>query len=257
MKRVGIALGGGGARGVAHIAYLKALDEMGASPVIVSGTSAGSIAGALYAGGMKPDEMLELMTEMFSGKKKAGLLKKVASQSSTLVSAAARKMLSKLITVKTFEELKVPLKIVATNVNTLEERVFTSGSVLDAVMCSCALPGAILPQMSDGKYYIDGGATNIVPFDILREDCDVLVAIDVSKVRPNTGKPNMDTAKQADWAAAQETLIRLKLKECPVDIFERPSFQDVGTMEFTKMIGLYKRAEELVPEFKSKLEKLL
>lgn len=257
MKRVGIALGGGGARGVAHVAYLKVLDEMGVSPVVVSGTSSGSIAGALYTGGMKPDDILELMTGMFSGKKKGGLLKKVASQSSTLVSAAARKMLAKIIPVKTFEELKVPLKVVATNVNTLEERVFTSGSVLDAVMCSCALPGAILPQMLDGQYYIDGGATNIVPFDILRDDCDVLIAIDVSKVRPNTGKPSMDTAKQADWAAAQQALIQHKLKDCPVDIFERPSFQDVGTMEFTEMIGLYKRAEKLVPEFKSKLEKLL
>ena len=79
-----------------------------------------------------------------------------------------------ILPVDTFEDLQIPLKVVATNVNTLEERVFETGRLLDAVMCSVALPGSILPQEYDGQYYIDGGATNIVPFDIIREQCDIL-----------------------------------------------------------------------------------
>ena len=66
MKRIGLALGGGGARGVAHIAYLKALDDMGVKPSVISGTSSGAIAGALYAGGMKPDEIMDSLRRLIS-----------------------------------------------------------------------------------------------------------------------------------------------------------------------------------------------
>lgn len=257
LKRVGIALGGGGARGIAHIAYLKALEDLGVRPVVVSGTSSGSIAGALYCSGMMLQEMIGLFEEMFGGRKKSGLLAKIAKQSSTLVSAAARKTLADILPKKTFEELLIPLKVVATNINTLEERVFDKGNLLDAVMCSVALPGSILPQRYDGQYYIDGGATNIVPFDIISSDCEVLIAIDVSRVRPSSDKPDMKTAHRADWAAAQQALISVKQKFSPIDVFERPTFDDVGTMEFEKMMDVYKRAEELVPDFKRKLEKLL
>ena len=256
MKKVGIALGGGGARGVAHIAYLKAIEELGVKPVVVSGTSSGSIAGALYCSGMEPDEIVRLLGGVFGGKKQAGMFAKIAKKSSMLVSAAARKALSDILPVGTFEELNIPLKVVAANVNTLEERVFTSGSLLDAVMCSVALPGSILPQKYDGQYYIDGGATNIVPFDIIRDQCDILIAIDVSLVRPQRGH-DMKAAERADWAAAQQALISLKEKHSPIDVFERPDFSDTGTMEFGKVMDVYKRAEELVPDFKRKLEKLL
>ena len=257
MKKVGIALGGGGARGIAHIAYLKAIEELGIKPVVVSGTSSGSIAGALYCSGMSPQEMLELFNGMFGGKKKSGMLSKIAKQSSAFVSAAARKAIAGILQKELFEELLIPLRVVATNMNTLEEKVFEEGSLLDALMCSVALPGSILPQEYDGQYYIDGGATNIVPFDIIRDECEVLIAIDVSLARPNNGKPDMKTACRADWAAAHHTLIALKQKLSPVEIYERATFSDTGTMEFEKMMDVYKRAEELVPDFKLKLEKLL
>lgn len=257
MKKVGVALGGGGARGVAHIVYLKAMEELGVAPCIISGTSSGSIAGALYAGGIKPDDMLALMLRLFSGKKSSGLLKSITRFKKSLVTDAARKIIEDILPVKTFEELKTPLKVVATNINTLAERVFTSGNLLRAVMCSVALPGTILPQEYDGQHYIDGGATNVVPFDIIRSECDVLVAIDVSNVRPNTLAPTMQTAKLADWTATHNALISLKRKHTHVDIFERPSFGNVGTMEFSKVTNVYKRAEELVPDFKRKLEKLI
>ncbi len=257
MKKVGVALGGGGAKGVAHIAYLKAMEDMGITPCVISGTSSGAVAGALYAGGLDPDEMLALMERMFNSKKSTGLLKSIARFKKGLVTDAVRKILSDILPVQTFEELKTPLKVVATNINTLEERVLTSGNLLDAIMCSVALPGIILPQEYDGQHYIDGGATNVIPFDIIRDECDVLIAIDVSSVRPNKLAPTMQTAKLADWTATHEALISLKRKHCHVDIFERISFPRVGTMEFGKAMNVYKRAEELVPDFKRKLEKLI
>ncbi len=258
MKKIGIALGGGGARGVAHIAYLKAIEELGKKPVIVSGTSSGAIVGSLYCSGAAPADIADMMAGMFGrNKKKDGMFAKIAKKSSVLVSSAARKVIGDMLPVKTFEELSIPLKVVATNVNTFEERVFETGRLLDAVMCSIALPGSILPQKYDEQYYIDGGATNIVPFDIIREQCDILIAIDVSLVRPISSGHDMKTAQRADWAAAQHALISLKEKYSPIDIFERPSFNTTGTMDFSKSMDVYKRAEELVPGFKRKLEKLL
>ncbi len=257
MKRIGVALGAGGAKGVGHIAYLNAMDELGITPCVISGTSSGAVAGALYASGLKPQEILALMERMFSGKKSASRLKKIARLKKNLLTDTARKILTEILPVQTFEELKIPLKIVATNINTLKEKVFTSGNLLDALMCSVALPGRILPQEADGQYYIDGSATNVVPFDIIRSECDVLVAIDVSRVRPNTLEPTLQNARIADWAATHEALISLKCKHTHVDIFERPEFERIGTMEFDKAMNVYKRAEELVPDFKRKLEKLI
>lgn len=252
-----MALGGGGARGAAHIAYLKAMEELGITPCIISGTSSGAVIGALYAGGMSPDDMLAMLKNMPGGKKSSGIMKSIARIKKNLMPMAAKKMLDGILSSKTFGELRIPLKVVATNVNTLKERVFTDGSLLDALMCSIALPGTILPQMYDDQYYIDGGATNIVPFDIIRDECDILVAIDVSQVRPNTRKPTMQTAQAAEWAATQETLISLKMAGSKVDVLERPTFEGVGTMEFGKINQVYKRAEELVPDFKRKLEKFI
>jgi NTE family protein len=124
-------------------------------------------------------------------------------------------------------------------------------------MSSIALPGKFVPQRVGDAYYMDGGATNIVPFDVIRKDCDVLIAIDVSRVRPNTLKPNKKYAHHATWAATQEALISAKLEKTRVEIFERPTFEDVSTMEFFKYKSIYKRAETHIPGFVEQLNKVL
>lgn len=258
MKRVGLALGGGGARGVAHIAYIKAMEEMGVRPSIIAGTSSGAIVGALYAGGMSPDQMYSMLQTLFRAKtNKRNPFKGMKDMPSGLISSVAKNYLFKIVPRHTFEELDIPLKMVATNFHTLEEKVFTNGDIFGPLMSSSSFPSTFSPQLVEGEYYIDGGATNIVPFDIIRDDCDILIAIDVSKVRPNNYKPKKNKALKATWAATQEALISLKLKYYPVDLFERPSFGNVATMEFYKYKRVYDTAQQYVPEFKKKLEKLL
>lgn len=256
--RIGLALGGGGARGIAHIVYLKAMDEMGVKPSVISGTSSGAIAGALYAGGMSAELMLTKVQQALSVKRNAsGYLRQGLSRVGSAVSSLARKTLLGMLPVKTFEELAVPLRIVATNFNTLKERVFFEGEIIDSLMASIAYPGVFFPQPVDGSFYMDGGATNIVPFDVIRGECDVLIAIDVSAVRPNEYKPSIKNAVSATWAATQEALISLKLQQCPVELFERPTFDDVATFEFYKYKSIYSRAEEFIPGFKQKLMRIL
>ncbi len=258
MTRIGLALGGGGVRGVAHIAYIKALEEMGIKPSVISGTSSGAIAGALYAGGLSPDEIMDRLHSLFSlrGKKRVpggrpGL------KSAGFAASAAQRSLAHLLPKAKFEELEIPLKVVATNFHTLRERVFETGELLPAVMASVALPSAFVPYQVDGEYYVDGGATNIVPFDIIRDACDVLIAIDVSLVRPNQLKPTLKNASHATWAATQEAYIGEKLKSFPVDVFERPTFDNISTMEFFKYKKVYDQACTFVPDFIEKLKKLI
>ena len=257
MKTVGLALGGGGARGVAHIAYLKALEEQGIKPGVIAGTSRGAIVGALYAGGMTPDGMYAMLENLFSMRKRSGVSLVKALKRDGFASTLAKQFLSKALPKKTFEELDIPLKLVATDFHTLEEKVFTSGEILPALLGSIAFPSVFIPQQVGSSYYVDGGATNIVPFDILRKECDVLIAIDVSQVRPNASlKPSIKNALHATWAATQEALISEKLKLSPVDIFERPTFEDVSTMEFFKYKSIYKRAEAHIPGFLEQLNKV-
>lgn len=257
MKSIGLALGGGGARGVAHIAYLSALEDMGCKPNIIAGTSSGAIVGALYAGGMSPGDMYAMLESLFSIKKRSGISLVKALKRDNVAAALAKQFLSSVLPKKTFEELDIPLKLVATNFNTLQEKVFTTGEILPALMGSIAYPSVFLPQQAEDAYYIDGGATNIVPFDILRKHCDVLIAVDVSKVRPNTLKPSKKNAHHATWAATQETLVSLKLEKTPVEVFERPTFEDVSMMEFFKYKSVYKRAEAHIPGFMEQLNKVL
>lgn len=258
MKRIGLALGGGGVRGVAHIAYLKALDEIGLKPSVISGTSSGAIAGALYAGGMTPDEIMDSLRSLISLRGKQAISGvKPERHSGGLTAAAAQRSLRRLLPKNRFDELDIPLKVVATNFHTLKERVFDSGELLPAIMASIALPSTFVPQMVDGEYYMDGGATNIVPFDIIRGECDVLIAIDVSLVRPAILKPTLKNANHATWAATQEAFINAKLKLCKVDIFERPTFDKISTMEFFKYKKVYDRALDYMPGFIEKLKKLI
>ncbi len=258
MKKIGIALGGGGARGIAHLAYLNALEELDVKPSIISGTSIGAIIGALYAGGMSPDEMYGLLKTLFSAKKtKKSSSKRLDKIPGGIIASFARRYLNRVLPKSQFEELDIPLKIVATNFNTLEERVFEQGDILNAVMCSIALPGVFAPQKIDDSFYIDGGATNIVPFDIIREYCDVLIAIDVSKIRTTQLKPSIKNSILSTWAATQETILNYKLKENPVEIFERPDLNSTATLEFYKYKRVYATAQDLVPEFKTKLKKFI
>src|SRR6266852_3017896 len=192
-KNFALALGGGGARGLAHIAVLEALDEMGQKPVAIAGTSNGALIGAAYASGMSGKEIRRFVialahdrTEVFRRliATRAGTfanLFNIGFGSATLVDA--EKFCAQFLPDKVPEEfgaLEIPLTIIATDLYRRQQAVFSSGALRPALAASIALPTVMRPVVIADRVLIDGGATNPLPFDHLHHQADVVVAIDIS-----------------------------------------------------------------------------
>lgn len=181
---LGLALSGGGAKGFAHVGVLKALDEYGLRPEIISGTSAGAFAGVLYADGKTPDEIISFFKERkfqeFAefGIPKAGFFKNTRFHSFLKTHLKARN----------FDELQIPLRVVATDVESGELKIFSQGDVVSSVIASCTVPIVFSPTEIKGKYYVDGGLLKNFPVSIIRKNCKVIFGVNVSPVRPSEYK---------------------------------------------------------------------
>ncbi len=174
--KIGIAMSGGGIKGMCHAGVLKALEEVGIQPDIIAGVSAGAIVGALYADGYSPDEI-------------AGIFENVEFRKMTKIQVPSggffktdrfEKYLGSKLRAKTFEELKIPLRIVATNLDKGESVVFSSGKLMPRIMASCSVPVLFSPQIIDGDHYVDGGVFKNFPVSIIRDDCENVIGINAS-----------------------------------------------------------------------------
>lgn len=174
--KIGIALGGGAAKGFAHIGVIKILEANGLTPVVVSGTSAGSVVGALYASGMDAytmqqtavglDESKIRDVSLFSG----GLIKGLALQN--YVNAQVQN--------KNFQSLKKPFIAVATRLDNGDRVMFSQGNVGQAVRASCSIPGVFEPVKIGKLSYVDGGVVSPVPVDAARKlGADIVIAVDI------------------------------------------------------------------------------
>jgi len=274
---LGLALGGGGARGFSQIPYLEVLDEAGVRPIIISGTSIGSIMGAMYAGGMSGNEIRELVCSLDLLEMIRLLDFSIIPHSGFIHGHGVEKFLQKHLPVKTFEELKIPLRIVAADYWSQKEVVFSSGDLLPAIRASISIPGAFSPYVIGQQVLVDGGVVNPVPFNLIRKYCDVLMAIDVSgnrrepeHHRHNPAMRNFDLARfkhgdnsielpgpiEAFLAAIQtmeSTLVDKLRDECPVDIYVKPDLFNVGLMDFHHYERIMKSVESDLDGFRSEL----
>ena len=163
--RIGLALGGGFARGVAHIGVLKVLEEEKIPISIVAGTSVGALIGALYCGGMSAAELEDVATHV----RFRDFARWTVSRYGFATNQRMIGFLSKVLKVKNFEELRIPLAITATDFSTGEGVVFHSGPLIDPVRASCAYPGMFLPVNIRGRLLVDGMLAHAVPTVPLRE----------------------------------------------------------------------------------------
>lgn len=171
----GLSLSGGGARGIVHVGILQAFENHGFKPVCVSGTSMGAIVGALYAKGMKPREMMDLL----SSKSFLQMFRFKASLSGLLEMSYLKEVMSKHLP-ETFEELEIPFFAAATNLTRYELRIFYSGPLYEAVVASASIPVLFAPVEIDGEKYVDGGVIDNLPVEVCRNYCDRILAVEVN-----------------------------------------------------------------------------
>ncbi|MDL2245280.1 patatin-like phospholipase family protein [Parabacteroides sp. PFB2-10] len=174
----GIALSGGGARGFAHLGALQALYEKGIRPEIFSGTSAGSLAGAFLADGYTPEETFAI----FKAVKFTDIIATTLPQEGLFKTTGIQAILKKKLRAKTFEDLKIPLRVVASDIEKGKPRIFDSGELIPAVVASCSVPIVFTPMEIEGKHYIDGGVFVNFPVSVIRKECWRVIGIDISPV---------------------------------------------------------------------------
>lgn len=178
-KKIGFALGAGGARGIAHIGFLQAMEENGIYPDYIAGSSMGSILGACYAAGMKPEKMRETLLGMKASTiVDLGLLP--VSRKGFLKWDKTRAFLEKLVPARTFSDLKIPLTCVSVDLKTGGLCAISEGDLWDAVLASGSIPAVFRPVESEGRLLVDGGVLCRVPVKQVKEmGADVTVAVDV------------------------------------------------------------------------------
>lgn len=180
MTKIGIVLSGGGIRGIAHLGVMKAFNNVGIKFSHVSGTSAGSIAGAFYAAGMDPEEVLNVFV-------KTRLLKFIrpAMGSLGLINIEyLTGLLKEYLPNENIEDLKVPLTIATTNFSEGSLVYFDKGPLIRAVLASSCIPGIFKPIMIDGQMYVDGGILNNFPVEPLLNNCDFIIGSSCNHLKP-------------------------------------------------------------------------
>jgi NTE family protein len=176
---IGLVLSGGGTRGFAHLGVLKALEENGLRPNIISAVSAGSIAGALYADGKSPDEILEMLTS----KKVTQYLDFALPKTGFVKMTGFEKTLTKFLRAKNIEDLEFPLKVFAVNMNNGIYTCFDSGPLAPVIKASCSIPILFPPVEINGSMYADGGLLNNFPVEILVGQCEKIIGVNVNPLR--------------------------------------------------------------------------
>jgi NTE family protein len=248
--KIGLALGGGGARGLAHIAMLEAFDEAGVRPAMIAGCSMGALVGAAYAAGLSAEEIrghaaklltnrVDMLRHVFANEQvKPHELLSFNGLNSVLLSAEHLVRIALPPGVpERIEDLAIPMKIVATNYNAMSEHVFTEGLLVQAVAASIAIPGIISGTMIDGELHVDGGVTNPVPFNHLFGETDKIVAIDV------TGRPRMTNGRHPsniDVAIGSllimfHQIAKLRRAKNPPDLYFEPDVSSIGTGDFFRL----------------------
>ncbi len=174
--KIGVALSGGGIKGLCHAGVLKALEEQYMIPDVISGVSAGAVIGALYADGHSPDEI----SQLFKNISFRQMTKPRIPNGGFFSIDAFREFLEKHLRATTFEELSIPLRVVATDLDHGNSIAFSSGNLLDSIIASCSVPVLFLPQVIDGSHYVDGGVLKNFPVSTLRSECEKVIGVNAS-----------------------------------------------------------------------------
>lgn len=270
MARIGLALGGGGVRGLAIIPLLDVLDEMGIRPCCISGTSMGAVIGALYASGMPATGIRTWVGDLLEdhSNEKGFPLKLMArwvsfkdlefGRHGLFSGGRFMSLLQEATRTTRFEDLQIPLKVVATDFWAGKQVVLESGDLMAAIRASMSLPGLFTPARLHGRILIDGAGVNPVPHDVLTQ-CDAVVAIDLmGYMEPGLrSRPNVFRSILGIFDIMQNAVIEAKLKASPPDVYIKPDIYNIDVLDFDKTATVLRQAEPAREMFRREMTSLL
>ena len=253
--KIGIALGGGAAKGFAHIGVIKMLEANGFEPVVVSGTSAGSVVGALYASGMNAFEMQSKAVALDEAS-----IRDVRLFSGGLVQGQKlQDYVNAQVNNRPAEKLNKPFAAVATNLETGERAVFVRGNVGQAVRASSSIPGVFEPVKIGSNTFVDGGVVSPVPVDAARQlGADIVIAVDISSKASGRTPTGMLGIVNQSIAIMGQRLGEQELARA--DVVIRPKVLDIGAADFsqrgTAILEGEKAAMAAMPQIRAKVQQL-
>lgn len=250
-----MVLGAGGARGLAHVHVLKALDDLGVRPKIIAGTSIGSVIGAAFCAGMSGAEIEAYIVERFNDRSRLirDVLKIRPSSFKDFLNDGGMRLgelnLESIFSVflpaevpATFEELSIPLQVVATDFYASTDIVFSTGNLRTPLAASAAMPAVFLPVNIEGRFYIDGSSTNPCPLNTVQRLADHILAIDVSggPDGASNDRPSKIDALYASSQIMQKTIAKLMAEKYPKSVLICPpveSYRSLGFLNSTQIIS--------------------
>lgn len=266
--RIGVALGDGSARGLTHIPYIEAMDELGLRPSVIAGCSIGALIGAGWAAGMTGRELREHSFEVLAtlriiaGKIWTTHMVGITGIFRTGIPTQldAMKVVESFVPAgfpKTFQDLHIPLYVVATDFQSWHQVVFNSGPLKPAVAGSIAIPSFFKPVMHGNHLMVDGGVVNPLPLDQADRDSDILIGIDVNG-DPSEGLTRTDFRTMDLWFGSAQimmhSLISHMMAAYPPDIYVRPHLGHFGAHEFWRVREIIAMVEKDKDRFKRQLE---
>jgi len=253
--KIALVLGGGAARGFAHVGVIRILEQEKIPIHMIVGTSVGSLIGALYA---SDPNSFNLEWLAFSIEKDDIFdYSVIYSKMGPVQGERLEKFIQTKVKAKTIEQMKIPFYAVATDLNAGNTWVFERGSVAKAVRASSSIPGIFQPLELGGKMYVDGGVTNNLPVDVARaKGADIVIAVNISKNLQNPQINSLfDVILQSINIMGRELVI---YKSRGYDVLIEPNVGDVGTTDFTQKKRLMdagiQAAKQALPRIKKLIE---
>ena len=219
--KVGIALSGGIVRGISHIGILKILEREEVPVNFIAGTSIGALIGALYASGLKINEMEQLVQTA----KWRELIDFTIPKTGFIAGKKIEAYIKKIIKCQKFEELHIPLAVIATDLNNGEKIIFNYGDIIKAIRASISMPGLFEPVIDNGSVIVDGGLVDPIPVDVVKEmGADIVIAVDLSiDIKQSNFNKNEEESKfteffEREFISTEISYLRDYLKNSKIKI---------------------------------------
>jgi NTE family protein len=231
----GLVMSGGGARGLAHIGVLAALEKHGIYPGVISGSSMGAVVGALYAAGVSTDEMLKIARNR---KLHSVFDWKFPKHGGMLTLNILHQLLETYIPENSFQSLKKKLFITVSNISAGHEEVFSDGPLYQAVIASASIPIIFEPQLINGQTYVDGGLFNDLPVDPLVGNCMKIIASHVNYNGPNPELNSIRAIAERIYRLAIYQHVQKNFSKCDY-IIDPPELREHGIFDFKHLDRLF------------------